>query len=92
MRPAGRFRMAPPVAADFDGDGVPDVLAVSDLSSAADSIFFYKGVGDGTFLAATTVTNMWDINFDINTADFNGDGYLDIIGTGAAGTAGCGRP
>lgn len=66
------------VAADFNGDGFPD-LAVGDDGGqvAPGAVWILLNNGDGTFKTAvkTTVT---DGPYHLFAADFNGDGNIDI--------------
>jgi hypothetical protein len=61
------------VAADFNGDGTPDLAVVHEV---ANMISVFTGKGDGTF------TPSWQYVFgvaqDIAVADFNGDGIPDL--------------
>src|SRR4051794_24951339 len=58
---------------DFNADGFPDV-AVANL--AASSVSILLGLGDGTFKSGVNLTVRGPS--DIVTADFNGDGKLDL--------------
>jgi hypothetical protein len=75
----------PPLVADFNGDGLPDIIQPDYYYSYA----YLKGYGDGTFRSAlnyygpVTAAN-WPENYSIATADFNGDGIPDFV-TGADG-------
>ena len=78
---AGEFLLA----ADFNGDGRPDVVAilpgVSMQEIVPDSqLFFYKGNGDGSFQPASAAVDL-HITGAVHaaTGDFNGDGHLDIV-------------
>lgn len=68
------------VAGDFNGDGNAD-LAVSDFgnldTNAGGNIAIFLGKGDGTFTAGATV-NAGATPVAMATADFNGDGKLDL--------------
>jgi hypothetical protein len=61
---------------DFDQDGVAD-LAV--MSSSDNTIVVVPGHGDGTFSQATTSAVTGDDLGAFASADFNGDGYPDLI-------------
>jgi hypothetical protein len=64
------------IAADFNGDGVPDILAAS-FSNPNTYVTIFLGKGDGTFkyppLSAWTGNGV--VGF-VN--DYNGDGILDL--------------
>ena len=72
------------VAADFDHDGIVDLVASTVINSSYSALFF-KGNGDGTFkdptVVGTAVIGRDGIS-DFTAADVNGDGHLDLIGIG----------
>jgi uncharacterized repeat protein (TIGR01451 family) len=72
------------VAADFDHDGIVDLVA-STVTGSSYSALFFKGNGDGTFkdpaVIGTAVIGRDGIA-DYVAADVNGDGNLDLIGIG----------
>ncbi len=79
---------ATPVAVavgDFNGDGHPD-LAVAAEDTTSDYVKIFKGNGDGTFLAPTSIITDSAPRFSLLQAvvstlavgDFNGDGKPDI--------------
>jgi len=64
-------------AADFNGDGIPD-LAVSNSNSGATTLTILLGNGDGTFTATPTNPTVGLYPDSISTGDFNGDGIVDL--------------
>ncbi len=67
---------------DVDGDGIPDIVVVSASATATFSVFL--GKGDGTFQPIQNVlipNAVLTPESAIITADVNGDGHKDIIGT-----------
>jgi hypothetical protein len=61
-------------AADFDGDGYPDLVFSTTDGSGTAVVMLNRG--DGTFAASTPYAA--DGPSAINTADFDGDGHLDF--------------
>jgi hypothetical protein len=79
----------PRLLADTNGDGRVDIVGFG-----ADGVFVALGRSDGTFAPLTVAANSfgrnagWD-DQEVKTrtlADVNGDGNVDIVGFGAAGT------
>ncbi|HUB83749.1 MAG TPA: FG-GAP-like repeat-containing protein [Bryobacteraceae bacterium] len=65
------------VTADFNNDGKPD-LAVANAGSSSVSIFL--GNGDGTFMAASTVTIPGNCSVtNLTAGDFTGDRNVDLL-------------
>ncbi len=63
------------VAGNFNGDAFPDVAALVD-----GSVQFLPGQSGGTFGAATSIFTQGGLGgLDINAADFNNDGNLDLV-------------
>lgn len=60
---------------DFDGDGHPDMVVVSDTAS---SLVFLHGNNDGTFNAPATPVVV-SVPVAIAAADVNNDGKLDVL-------------
>lgn len=63
------------VAADFNGDGKPD-LATADSGSSSVSVLF--GKGDGSFAQRTRYRTS-AFPYDLVAADLNGDGSPDVV-------------
>ena len=61
-----------PVFADFDGDGIGDIV-----SGATGALIFSKGHSDGTFSGGNATITYGD-TLDLQTADFNRDGKPDV--------------
>jgi hypothetical protein len=68
-----------PVIADFNGDGILDVML-----GGASGIWFFQGKGGGTFDTGVLVTQFPGATC-IASADFNGDGNLDLAVCSSAG-------
>ncbi len=102
----GRDGFAPPVAypvglypllirtADIDADGTPDVAVMSQCSDSpchsGGVISLYKGRGDGT-LAPLPSLDPGGTPRSLSTADFDGDGRLDVAVASACDTSSCGQ-
>ena len=71
------------VAADYDGDGKPDVMAYS-----ANGFSLLHGNGDGTFQLLAQKTN-YNVKFNsrfLAPGDFNKDGHMDLASYNSDGT------
>ena len=76
----------PTVTGDFNRDGHPD-LAV--LNTNGDGyLYVYFGVGNGNFSLAFVNNSVPTSMTEMQTADFNNDGILDLILTSSQGTVG----
>ena len=85
-QPAAGVAGTPLATADFNGDGIPDVISgtspTGGSSSVNQTLSVYLGKGDGTFILKSTV------NLPAGqavTGDFNHDGNLDIALSSGAG-------
>ena len=73
------------VAADFNGDGKPD-LAVAGWSGTGAGVMILQNKGDGTFRTAVNVTTGFRAQA-VATGDFDNDGNLDLIVANSSGTS-----
>jgi uncharacterized protein (TIGR03437 family) len=71
-------------AGEFNGDGKPDLVAVTVDSSGNAQLEFAAGNGDGTFVSPTTLSLPSTIGSLILPADINGDGKLDLVFAGSS--------
>ena len=62
-------------AADFNGDGIPDLVAAEEN----ETIDILKGVGDGTFTQSFQYSSAGLPPISLATADFNRDGKQDVV-------------
>jgi uncharacterized protein (TIGR03437 family) len=76
----GTLRGTSVLAADFNRDGIPDIL----LSPGAGQLAVVLGRGDGSFGSAIQISTPLDSS-SIRVGDLNGDGRLDLVGTTADG-------
>jgi hypothetical protein len=73
------------VVADFNQDGIPDLLTTNNANTGATTNFFsiLYGQAGGTFKGATSYTNnLGDVPSAIAVGDLNGDGYPDVVVAG----------
>ena len=66
-------------AADFNQDGFPDVYCGNYPNSPQDKMFFNNGSGFFTNVTSTHVPARSDYVVNVNGADMNGDGNLDVL-------------
>lgn len=69
------------VSGDFDGDRVTDLIYQRTTGFAANSAYFAKGAGDGTFAASTVVAGVTLATY-ATAVDWNRDGVLDLVSSG----------
>jgi hypothetical protein len=76
----GPYNSISVAAADLNGDGIPDLAVAATRSgfSSEDYVSVLLGNGDGTFRNSTNYTCVRFVS-SIITADFNGDGKLDLV-------------
>ncbi|MGO4882287.1 MAG: FG-GAP repeat domain-containing protein [Bryobacteraceae bacterium] len=74
--PAG-FYPAYVAAADFNGDGKPDLVIVSGGGTLPGTFSFLEGNGDGTF-ESPVASGFSMLASPMNVADLNGDGIPDV--------------
>jgi len=73
------------VAADFNGDGDFDLASANSLN---DNLTLFLQQGDGSFPAAPITLGgdmITDFPTDLDTADFDGDGDLDVVCSNGGG-------
>ncbi|MEL6987737.1 MAG: VCBS repeat-containing protein [Bacteroidota bacterium] len=65
-------------SADVDGDGDLDILGAA---SVGDKIYWWENNnGDGSGWTGQNIASGFDGAFDVNSADIDGDGDIDILG------------
>lgn len=69
------------VSGDFDGDRVTDLIYARISGFGANTTYFAKGNGDGTFAASTAVAGVTLAGY-AHTVDWNHDGALDLVSSG----------
>ncbi|MEZ5209254.1 MAG: FG-GAP-like repeat-containing protein [Acidimicrobiales bacterium] len=79
-------------AGDFDEDGLPDVVVHTNRmadGSGGERFMFLKGDGDGSLAAPVTTAPGLPTYAQVEAADVDGDGHLDLVGSGGnAGSVG----
>jgi hypothetical protein len=71
------------VAADVNGDGINDIVALDDDATAADGVYVWMGNADGSFVQ-TPVKFIYTTNRNevaLVAGDFNRDGKIDFAAT-----------
>ena len=87
LEPGGRYGLGV-VAADFDNDTWPDIYVACDMTPS----LFYRNKGDGTFDdvgsqagVAFNVDGQLQAGMGVSVADYNGNGFLDIVKSNFSG-------
>jgi hypothetical protein len=90
-----QVNMVGSVFADFNGDGFPDVLTTQ--GALTPRLYYYNGT-TGAFEAATGIGDLATVSsgtgsqmFGVAAGDYNGDGYVDIVWAGGAGSGAAGK-
>jgi hypothetical protein len=88
LGPAAAHQPRGLVAADLDGDGAVDLVAVNGggcCGEASDTVTVFLGNGDGTFRPPNDYAAGPSPN-SIASADFDGDGHPDLVTSNSAST------
>jgi hypothetical protein len=87
LEPGGRYGLGV-LAADFDNDGFIDIYVACDMTPS----LFYRNQGDGTFEeigdvsgVAFNVDGQLQAGMGVAAADYDGNGFLDLVKTNFAG-------
>ncbi|MFB0515211.1 MAG: FG-GAP repeat domain-containing protein, partial [Candidatus Neomarinimicrobiota bacterium] len=83
-----------PEVGDFNGDSIPDIAAgySGGYGGVSSKFAIFLGTGNGNF-GSPTVYNpgiaCWSFTTAFDVADFNNDGYLDVVKTYGGSQGGC---
>ncbi len=65
--------------ADIDADGDLDLLTSANIGAGVGAVFVQRNDGTGTFAAVSQQVPVGNTPEALTTADFNGDGHLDLL-------------
>ena len=68
--------LAAVIAADLNGDGLPDVIAISQFPGM---VAWYQNTGNGTFSQRRVISTALASPTGVFVADLDGDGLLDVV-------------
>jgi hypothetical protein len=76
----GGYPWTAPLVADFNGDGLMDIVEPDDYYS----FVYLEGYGDGTFRSGLSYYlpnsfSEYAYSYSVASGDFNGDGFVDIV-------------
>ena len=66
---------------DFNGDGIPDLVAIEDTPAGGQILSTWRGNGDGTFTEMAGGQSLSGMD-SLVVGDFNNDGKLDVAAVG----------
>jgi flagellin-like hook-associated protein FlgL len=67
---------------DLNGDGILDMVSAGQNAGSDGYANVRLGIGDGTFASSTSYSTEGNTSYDLELADLNGDGFLDLITAG----------
>lgn len=74
----GNHADAPPVLADFNNDGIPDIAVSYNGGPGNYGVSVFLGTGGGSFHGAEPLAPTGSLPQGLAVADFNGDGNVDL--------------
>lgn len=81
--PTANFKTGNIAIGDFNQDGIPDIAYAVPGTTGVGLLF---GKGDGTFVQTSALTSYsYDFSGDFVIADFNGDGWPDVLTVDGSG-------
>ncbi len=68
---------------DFNADGIPDLVLITNVTGGTAGAIVLLGYGDGSFQAPGSYVATSGRPLTVTTADFNGDGIIDFATAGS---------